>query len=81
MIFRPMVKLLAVDQIADNINRVCVVSDLVNRHDVRVLKPRSEAGLADELFDFQRLQTAVQRDFDGHIAVQLGIAGSPDSAE
>ena len=71
----------AADEVADDVDDVAIAADFVDADDAGVAELGGGAGFAEEFFLFLGRHAAVPRDFDGHRAVELLVAGLPHAAE
>ena len=71
----------AADEVADDVDRVAVAADFVDADDVGMAQLGGGAGFAEELFLLLGRHAASPRNFDGHRAIELLVAGLPHAAE
>ena len=71
----------SLDEIADDVQRVVLASNLVHRDDVRMPQLSSRASLSQEVLRLGFTELVFAGNLDGHRTVEFGVESLPDAAE
>ena len=78
---QPLVQGEPLDEVTDNVQRLGFDSHFVDADDVRVPQRSRRSRFTQEFLPVLRIQAASSREFDGSLAIQFGVPGTPYRAE